>query len=236
MKDCKYEVLVTRTEHPLSTPAREVEEEVFFEAFGNTPELLEEEYSQYENISVFVTVYEKATNLAVASSRLLIAEPSKLKSVQDLTKEPWSKNLNDLNCDEVFKAKKVVDVATLGVVASSRGQLSSGTVSMALYHGVLRTIQALEIDMMVAVFDLKVYKMINRIFNNAWKEYEGVPAKEYLGSPLSIPSYCSSEELKALAKEKKPGLYESIYGNDTKGEVSYPSWDEISEYLKDFKA
>lgn len=225
----RFEVIVTPGQSASSAGGRKVEEEVFFEAFGNTPALLKSEYDPYEHLTTFVTVYDHEKQQPAAASRVLIGNPHELKSVHDVTKEPWNQDLDSLlSIDLLNGAPLALDVATLAVSAPYRGGRTSGTVTMALYHGVLRYAKALQIDPLVAVFDVKVLNLVNRLFCKAWHPYPGVEALEYLGSAASMPAWCSSADLEARALTQKPELHEMIYGDDGQSEVTYPQWSNWS--------
>lgn len=231
MSSPQLQVLIHKGSDPASKAARNVEAEVFFEAFGNTPTVLEKEYSPYEEITTFVSVIDLATNRTAGAARVLIGPLAGLKSVKDMAEEPWNADpLKELESTSFSGPQAVaMDVATLAVSPEFRGRATSGQVSMALYHGALRYAKALGVDPMVAVFDVKVMRLINRLFANAWSFYPGAPEGSYLGSPLSIPAWCLRSELEAKALSQKPELHAEIFGTSPSPLVIYPDWDLISQ-------
>lgn len=226
----QLKVLIHKGSDPLSAAARKVESEVFFETFGNTPEVLEEEYSPYEPFTAFVSVVDLASNKTAGAARILVAPLSSLKSVKDMGKEPWNADpIKELKSTSFASPQELgADIATLAVAPDFRGRASNGQVSMALYHGSLRLVKALNIDPMVAVFDVKVMRLINRIFATPWSFYPGAPEGSYLGSPLSIPAWSRISTFEEKTRATKPALYEEIFGNSPDPLVIYPDYDKIA--------
>ena len=62
---------------------------VFFEAFGNTPELLEQEYAHLIPAMTHVVVLDRWTRAAVGSLVLQGPRAGGLKTVVDMTGPPW---------------------------------------------------------------------------------------------------------------------------------------------------
>ena len=70
--------------------AREVEAQVLLHAFGNTPDVMEQEYGPYSDRSRFVTVIDDATGSALGAARLILPDDAgTLKTLIDVAGEPW---------------------------------------------------------------------------------------------------------------------------------------------------
>ena len=57
--------------------ARDVEGRVFLQAFGNTPEVMEQEYGSYEERSRFIAVIDDATGSALGAARLILPDDTR---------------------------------------------------------------------------------------------------------------------------------------------------------------
>ena len=68
--------------------ARQCEEDVFLQAFGNTRAQLDEEYGPYDDQSVFVAVSDDAGHV-VGACRLITPGPAGLKTLNDVARQPW---------------------------------------------------------------------------------------------------------------------------------------------------
>ena len=68
--------------------ARQCEEDVFLEAFGNTRQQLEDEYGPYNDQSVFVAVTDDSGEV-YGSARLIIPGPAGNKTINDISRAPW---------------------------------------------------------------------------------------------------------------------------------------------------
>src|SRR5579875_1985596 len=80
-----FGVYVLRSEDPAAELGRSLERAVFLEAFGNTPELLEVEYSPYESASLFLVVVDHRRRLPAGVMRVICpGGPAGLKSLNDL--------------------------------------------------------------------------------------------------------------------------------------------------------
>ena len=68
--------------------ARQCEEDVFLQAFGNTRAQLDEEYGPYDDQSVFVAVADESGHV-VGACRLITPGSAGLKTLNDVARQPW---------------------------------------------------------------------------------------------------------------------------------------------------
>src|SRR5438128_969954 len=78
---------------PEAELARSIERDVFFEYFGNTPELLAEEYGRYEQASLFLTVMDHVRVRPAGMIRVIQPSPAGLKTLHDLERV-WEQPLD----------------------------------------------------------------------------------------------------------------------------------------------
>lgn len=175
--------------------ARHVELAVLLEAFGNTAELLDEQYRAYDATSVFFCVIDHRRRLPVGMMRLVVPYPGGpgLKSLNDV-EAVWGTPATVLMARSGGPDPRAAtwDVATLAVMPEYRGAAAAGLVSLALYQSVLACTQRLGIDWIVAIVDMTVYRMSRVKFREPFVAYG--PARSYLGSPGSVPVFLSLAE------------------------------------------
>lgn len=210
--DTPYGFYVLRADDPASELARSVEREVFFEFFGNTPELLADEYDPYEGASLFLCVLDHHRRMPAASMRLLLPSPAGFKSLSDLGRQ-WEDEpaevvrRSGLELDE----SSVWDVATLAVQRDYRGAASSGLVSLGLYQGLTMLAAAVDLAHAVAIFDLIVLDLVQHSFHRPWTGFAGVEPRRYLDSPSSLPVYCDVREYRARLAMIDADMYELLF-------------------------
>ena len=90
-----FGLYLLRSHDPAAELARRVEHEVFGEAFGNTPELLAEEYGPYEPASVYCCVLDHRRARPVGALRLILPGPAGLKSLVDVERG-WGRSGTEL--------------------------------------------------------------------------------------------------------------------------------------------
>src|SRR4051794_29248211 len=119
--------------------AREVEAEVFLQAFGNTSDVMEQEYGPYEDRSRFVTVLDDAVGSALGVARLILPDDAgALKTLIDVAGEPWHLSVPDTLRAEGLSGRPVWDVASLAVDRRYRSGAAGAEVMLALCHGIYR--------------------------------------------------------------------------------------------------
>ena len=163
--------------------ARRIEEHVFGEAFGNTPEQLRSEYAPYEAASRFL-LCPGTGRAANGVARLIEPSRARLKTLVDVEAAPW-----DVDGDATARAAgldldRTWDVATLAVLPHAR----QGEVSFALYTALLRTMTAAGALSWTAIVDTKVLVLLRRVGVSV-DALPGLRPAAYLGSASSVPVF-----------------------------------------------
>jgi hypothetical protein len=173
---------------------RLVERAVFLEAFGNTSEMLDDEYSPYEQSSLYFCVVDHRRRTPAGMIRIILPDPpvagsggaAGLKSLVDL-EACWGEPATALlaRTRVPLAPPPTWDNATLTVMPAYRGSSAAGLVSLGLYQSVVRAARQAGIDWMVAILDLAVYRMSRQRFQSPFVPF--AEARTYLGSQASLP-------------------------------------------------
>jgi hypothetical protein len=206
-----FGVYVLRAAEPDAELGRFVERTVFLETFGNTPELLADEYAPYEPTSIFICVIDHLRLLPAGVMRILLPSEVGFKSLNDI--EPWwgeparvviRRTGLDIDLERTW------DIATVAAMAEYRGKAMAGLISIGLYQAATMMARSCGIEWTVAILDMPVYRMIRKL-NIPFFGYKGVPPLPYLGSPSNLPVWChiSPEEERRLALSN-PKMYQIL--------------------------
>ncbi len=170
---------------------RWVERTVFYEAFGDTPALLREEYGRYEESSLFFCLVDHNRRIPAGVMRIILPSPAGFKSVVDLERM-WDERPEEVleRSAAYLDLDRTWDIATLAVAPEYRGRATSGLVTLGLYQG-LGTLSRLEgINFYVTVLDVIVLRHVQWQLKKGFSTYAGIEPRQYLGSPLSAPAWC----------------------------------------------
>lgn len=186
--------------------ALECEAEVFFSAYGNTSEELEQEYGPYADQTGFMAVLDKEGQ-ALATTRLIAPGPAGLKTLNDVAREPWK--VDGLRAARAagMDPARTWDVGTIAVRRSLEG---SALCSAALYHGIVRAAQANSIDFIVMIMD----EHPRRLLSAAGIQPNVLPGTgegEYLGSARSIPLWANLHRMFEQQRRTNADAYRLIY-------------------------
>lgn len=169
------------TEH--AEQARRVEEQVFGDAFGNTPDQLAEEYGPYDPASRFLLCLDDAGGRAVGAARLIEPSPAGLKTLVDMAAEPWRASPSAVAAAGL-DLRRTWDVATLAVLPHAR----RGAASFALYAALLSTMTEAGALSWTAIVDSKVLVLLRRAGVSV-DPLPGLTPAPYLGSASSVPVF-----------------------------------------------
>jgi len=190
---------------------RHVERTVFLEAFGNTPELLAEEYEPYESASVFICVIDHMRRLPAGVMRIVLPSPAGFKSLKDI--EPvWGEPADALiaRTGIALPAESTWDIATLAVSPDYRGKATTGLVSMGLYQTLGMVAPRCGIDWLVAILDAVVYRILRKL-QMPFAGFKGTAPLPYLGSAASLPVWCNIAEMKERLARTDPDLHAAYF-------------------------
>jgi len=212
-----------RSDEPAAELARHVEAEVFDEAFGNTRDLMADEYGPYEGASVFCCVLDHRRGLPVGALRLILPGPAGLKSLVDVEQgwdRPAARLLAATGLD--FEAGRTWDIATLAVAPGYR----DGLVSQALYQGACTSARRRHVSALVTILDVRVLRLVQSRLARPFRRYEGVGSAEYLDSPASLPVWSDFESWRGRVLHEDPVLHDVVFeGRGLEAAVSAPDWD-----------
>ena len=201
-------------DEPGAELARTLERSVFCEAFGNTPDLLEEEYGPYESNSIFFCVIDQRLRVPAGMARIILPSPygPGLKSLNDIeahwglsVKTVLRRNKLPLPLDQTW------DIATLAVAPSHRGAAAVGLVSMGLYQSITTSAQQTGVDWVVAILDHPVFRMFQLLLHRPFAGYEAVFPRPYLGSATSLPVWMRISDWEKQLVEQDSHLHELMF-------------------------
>jgi len=182
---------VFRHDEPGANLGRYVEQSVFLEVFGNTPELLAEEYRRYEPSSLFICVIDHLREVPAGAMRVLVPSRAGFKSLNDI--EPvWGVSATSLieNTGLALDVARTWDVATLAVAPEYRGKATRGLVTMGLVQTVTILARRHGIEWLVMILDMPVFRLLRWKLLMVIAGYKGIGPLPYLGSAASIPAWC----------------------------------------------
>ncbi len=207
---------------PASELARHVERTVFFETFGNTPELLAEEYGPYEHATAFICVVDHRRRLPVGAARVIVPNATGFKTIDDLDRM-WR-----LPPDQALVASGVTydpartwDMATLAVDPEYRQAL----VSEALLRSLVVGLRHNAITWTVAVLDIVVLRLLQLRMRRPFTPFAGAQALRYLDSPASLPVWANVDTWAEHVAAQAPELHAVFLGPERHPAVLDAAWD-----------
>lgn len=162
--------------------ARACEADVFLRAFGNTAADFETEYGPYEEASRFIALTD-SEDTVVAACRVIMPSPAGLKTVNDVSRAPWS--VDGARATRLAGADlgTAWDVATIAVRPDPT---ITPLASAALYHGLVMATRANAIRWIVMMLDERARRLLSMAGFIA-RPIPGTSPAPYLGSPASTP-------------------------------------------------
>jgi ribosomal protein S18 acetylase RimI-like enzyme len=163
----------------------QVAADVFLDAFGNTADLLRDEYAALLPSMTHLTVLDRVTRTAVGSLILQAAPAEALKTVVDLAGEPWS-----IPADDALAAlglargdRTAVDQLLVAVRPEYR---NLGLAQLLLYAGWVFSVEG-GIHLWTAIIDEPLRRGMNELTHGALIPIAGAATQPYLGSAASTP-------------------------------------------------
>ena len=201
-------------DEPGAELARTVERSVFCEAFGNTPDLLDEEYGAYESNSIFFCVIDHLRRVPAGMARIILPSPygPGLKSLNDIESQ-WGVPVKTLlrQNNLPLPVDRTWDWATLAVGPAYQGAAAAGLVSMGLYQAMTMSAVHCQVDWMVAIMDHPVFRMLQKVLHRGFTAFDGLPPRPYLGSTASLPIWLRGTDLRRRLIDKDPTLGDLIF-------------------------
>ena len=186
--DKDFAMFVIEGDDPHAELGRMVEAEVFFEAFGDQRELLDETYGPYNATTHFIVLVDLAERRVAGAIRYLIPGVAGFRTELDFQQNPtWAMTLEDIarHHEVAFASDDLIDVLTLSVRRDYNRAVAKRT-SLALMFGLHWQGLLLDKPFMIGILDEPVFRLLN---------YCGIPAQRccdrpstaYLGSAASVP-------------------------------------------------
>ncbi len=230
-------VYVSGLGEPCAELTKQVERTVFYEAFGDTPELLAKEYDPYDETSIFVCVIDHARKVPVGEGRIVMPAPGGpgLKTANDIP-NIWGESAREMveRSGLPMDLEEACDLATTGVMPEYRFGASAGLVSAALYHTGLQLLTRSGVDWMIAIQDSSVQQMIRDHFHGAFVPFEGTEPKAYMGSAASYPVWFCATRWVSRVQEEDPDMLDFLVkGDGLRQMVRMPDWDQAVGLLRE---
>lgn len=169
----------------LLAATRDCEAAVFLRAYGNTRQQLEDEYGPYEDASVFICLADDAGEV-LGACRLIRPTDAGLKTLHDVSRPPWS-----VDIDRCMRAARIDpgqtwDFATVGYRRGLRG--AARLAGAALFHGMIQAVRANDVPSALMIIDERVRGLLAAA-GMFGRNLPGTAAARYLGSAASTPVY-----------------------------------------------
>ncbi|HXX91498.1 MAG TPA: hypothetical protein VEI83_14865 [Acidimicrobiales bacterium] len=192
--------------------ARRVEEEVFLETFGNTPELLAKEYGQYEPSSIFLCVVDHLRELPVGAMRIVVPSAAGFKTFDDIG-PVWHDDVEAMfeRTGVALVPGRIWDVATMAVASEYRGKAVIGLATLGLYQGLVQTARRCGIEYFVCILDMPIFRMMQSKLHLTFAGFAGVGPLPYLGSPASLPVWCYLPDVKGRFAAADMNLHHIVF-------------------------
>jgi N-acyl-L-homoserine lactone synthetase len=194
--------------------AQALEAQVFLDSFGNTAEVLEQEYAHYADRSRYVVVLDDTDGSALGMMRLIVPDATgELKTLTDVAGPPWQLSVPDSLRSAGLADRLVWDVATLAVARRHRSGAGRGEVTLALCHGLYRYSRACGVEGWVTVLDDRVLRVL-RVMGVPWTAMPGADSRYYLGSPASTPCVCLLDDIAPYMRARRPDVAPAMLDGD----------------------
>lgn len=176
---------------PGAALGRHVEMAVFFETFGDTPDVLVTEFGRYEPSSFFILVIDHLRALPAGTMRVILPSARGLKTLNDIG-PVWGVPPEELarRTGIALDPLNTWDIATLATATGYRKGAAGGMVGMGLYQTIGLAARRFGVEWVVAIMDMPVYKLLRYKLRGMFEPFAGVEPLPYLGSPASIPVWC----------------------------------------------
>ncbi|MFS3130049.1 hypothetical protein ACLM5J_16735 [Nocardioides sp. Bht2] len=186
--------------------AKRCEADVFLETYGNTPEEFEVEYGPYESATGFMAILREDGE-AVGAARFITPGPAGLKTLNDVSREPWQVDGQRSARAAGVDVTRTWDIATIAVrPGAGRG----GLCAAALYHGIVASALANGAEWIVMIMDRHARTLLTSLGMQT-RALPGTAAGEYLGSANSTPLWTNLPRMFEQQRQESPDAYRLIY-------------------------
>lgn len=191
---------------PLLRATLDCENDVFCERYGEDRSALEAYHAPYAGASTFLSLADDDGRV-VAMSRLVYPSPAGLITLVDIGEDPWNADAAATLDETGLDPARTWDVSAVCVRKSSRGQ--TALLAAAIYHGLIKTMRANQVDGFLAVLDDRVHRILNML-GVVMHRLPGVETKPYWGSPATTPSYALFPNVIDGQRRMSPDAYRLV--------------------------
>ncbi len=189
----------------LAAQARDCEASALDAHFGLNREILDAEFVDYEDASVFLTISDDGGTVH-AAARFILPNPKGLKSLSEMSREPWSLDGHAVARDAGLDLTTTWDVASF----SRRPGLAGGNrLALALSHGLILASRANGVTSVVAILNETVRSYL-AMFGLIYIPLPGAATLPFDGSPASTPVYASYGQFLDTARRLNPEGYRLV--------------------------
>jgi hypothetical protein len=220
---------VFRPDEPGAALARYVEQVVFGQWFGNSPELLESEYRPYEPTTVFLSILDHRRRLPAGMARMTLPSERGFKTLNDI-EDVWGGSLPDVLAATGldWDLARVWDVLTIAVMDEYRGKATEGLLTLSILQFGSQGLLLTGGRFSITVLDLVVLDLVQGMIGEPYQRVPGIAPIRYLDSPASIPVFADFDEWMPRLAAKDPELHDLLFVKPGIDPVLRgPSWEKV---------
>lgn len=211
--------------------ARRVEAAVFLDAFGDTRQLLAEEYGPYESSTVFLVAVDLLRGRPVGAVRAISGAGGPPKLFSDLERD-WGRSWDQVaaSLDEPLDPRRSWELATWSVDPSYRSSSAEGLIGGLLGAAFVALANRAAAEWMVAIIDVGVVGRVEELLSTPSRHFPGCPPIPFLGSGASVPLWANIPRCIARLDEDDPARARLLRGLEGFEPVVYaPDWTALSD-------
>jgi hypothetical protein len=182
------------------------ESAVFRERYKLDPAGLAEYHAPYESSSTYVALADDAGEV-FGMTRLIYPSPAGLVTLVNIAQEPWGVDSAATMAATGLDPRRTWDISTLGVRKTSAGNAS--VFAAALYHGLIQTAWANQVDGFLAILDFRVRRALSSI-GLMVHELPGTGSAPYEGSPSATPVWANVADFVAGQRKNAPDAHRLV--------------------------
>ena len=203
----RFVTAVVGPESELASVGRDLERQVFQEAFGNSAALMAAEYGPYEASSLFFVVIDRKRGVPAGVARMIESRGPGTKTIDDAPRH-IGVGVDVILAEHGMTGDKVWDCATLAVLPEYRGGRSSLLVSSLLYRTFLLMGRRRGVRHAVGMLDRGAYRNI-RLIGMPLEPLAGSQPFAYLGAAENRAVYADFPRMEPAIREQAERLRRS---------------------------
>ena len=177
---------------PYADIARTIECKVFDDFFGNSPDIMTEQYGPYEAQSSFLLVVDRRAQRPAGALRIIEASAHRgLKTLEDIKQGPlFMPTSTVLEHHNISDLSRCWDVGSVAVLKEYRGQTHDHMISTTLYGRLHMQAASDGIEHFTAILDSHAFSQIVNVFGVPFVPIVDTRPFPYLGSESNLAAYC----------------------------------------------